>query len=146
MAAEGAVRLVVIGGRAPRIEGVVIEEVPWREATEVSLINTFDVGVMPLPDDEWARGKCAFKLIQYMACGVPVVASRVGANVDVVTSECGFLVSNDDEWLAALRTLREDSALRARMGSASRTRIEMHYSLRHNLPILVETIRDVAKT
>ena len=145
LATEGPVRLVVIGGKAPRMQGVTIDEVPWSEATEVSLINSFDVGVMPLPDDAWARGKCAFKLIQYMACGVPVIASRVGANVDVVTPECGFLAGNDLEWLSALRALRDDPALRVRMGDASRARIEGHYSLRRNLPILVETIHDVAK-
>ena len=77
----------------------------WQEHTEVDLINTFDVGVMPLPDDDWARGKCAFKLIQYMACGVPVVASPVGANADVVTAECGLLANTPEEWVQALRVL-----------------------------------------
>ena len=76
---EGRVRFVVVGGHSEAIDGVEVVNAPWEEATEVGLINTFDVGVMPLSDDEWARGKCAFKLIQYMACGVPVVASPVGA-------------------------------------------------------------------
>ena len=85
---------IVIGGKAPRIPGVAVEEIAWNEADEVAQLNGFDVGVMPLPDDDWARGKCAFKLIQYMACGVPVIASRVGANIDVVTADCGVLVSS----------------------------------------------------
>ena len=93
LGAEAPLRFVVIGGKAPAISNVEVVELPWQEHTEVDLINTFDVGIMPLPDDDWARGKCAFKLIQYMACGVPVVASAVGANVDVVDADCGLLAS-----------------------------------------------------
>ena len=80
---ECSVKLIVVGGEAPKIPNVSVISCEWNEHTELDLINSFDVGVMPLTDDEWARGKCAFKLIQYMACGVPVVASPVGANVDV---------------------------------------------------------------
>jgi glycosyltransferase involved in cell wall biosynthesis len=141
---EGALRLVVVGGKAPRIPGIEVEEVAWSEATEVDWINRFDVGVMPLPDDDWARGKCAFKLIQYMACGVPVVASRVGANQDVVTGECGFLAADAGEWIAALRQLRDQPGLRASMGKAGRERIVAHFSLAGTLPRLAQVIRMVA--
>ena len=113
-------RLVVVGGKAPQIENVDVFEIPWSEDREVDLINTFDVGVMPLPDDEWARGKCGFKLVQYMACGVPVVASRVGANSDLVTPECGFLAATDDQWVDALKHLREQPLVRQRMGESAR--------------------------
>ena len=138
---EGPVRLVVIGGRAPKILNITIEELDWSEATEVALINGFDVGVMPLPDDAWARGKCAFKLIQYMACGVPVIASPVGANLDVVQPECGLLAGTQAQWLDALRTLRDQPAHAREMGMAGRELVERHYSLRRNLPVLAETIR-----
>lgn len=141
LGAEGPVRLVVVGGKAPTIPKVAVQEVQWSESTEVAEINGFDVGIMPLPDDEWTRGKCAFKLIQYMACGVPVIASRVGANLEVVTEDCGFLVGGDEEWIAALRLLRDDPIARLRLGQASRARIEAHYSLKRNLPILVDIIR-----
>lgn len=131
---EGRVRLVVIGGKAPTIAGVEIIELPWSEETEVDLINGFDVGVMPLPDSDWSRGKCAFKLIQYMACGVPVIASPVGANRDVVTPECGVLADDDTGWLEAFRSLRDAPQLRTRLGDHGRARVVAEYSLAGNLP------------
>lgn len=138
---EGTVRLVVIGGTAPIVDGIEVHEVDWDELTEVDLINQFDVGVMPLPDDEWARGKCAFKLIQYMACGIPVIGSPVGANVDVVNADCGMLADSSEEWLFALRTFRDNPARAREMGQAGRERVVQHYSLRRNLPILADVIR-----
>jgi len=137
---EGRVKLVVIGGRAPVIPGIEIDEVAWNEDNEVALINHFDVGVMPLPNDQWARGKCAFKLIQCMACGIPVIGSRVGANIDVVDRDCGFLADSAEEWLGAFRQLRDDRGLAQKMGEASRNRIVQHYSLQQNLPILADVI------
>ncbi|QDL39139.1 glycosyltransferase [Rhodoferax sediminis] len=143
---EGAVRLIVIGGKAPAIPNVTITELDWQERTEIDLINTFDVGVMPLPDDVWARGKCAFKLIQYMACAVPVIASPVGANIDVVTDECGLLAATHQEWVEALRMMRDQPSKRTGMGRASRERIVQHYSLHRNLPILASVIRKVEES
>lgn len=142
---EGPVRLVVIGGRAPLIPGIAVEELAWSEANEISLINSFDIGVMPLPDDAWARGKCAFKLIQYMACGIPVVASPVGANVEVVGTECGLLAATEIQWLEAFHLLRDQPRRAAEMGGAGRERVERDYSLRRNLPVLAEVISTAAK-
>lgn len=142
---ESSVRLVVIGGKAPVIPGVATEEVEWQEKTEIDLINTFDVGVMPLPDDDWARGKCAFKLIQYMACGLPVVASPIGANVEVVRHDCGWLAASAQEWLEALRKLRDNGSMRKEMGRAGRDRIIKDYSLQRNLPILAEIIHRITE-
>jgi glycosyltransferase involved in cell wall biosynthesis len=141
---EGPVRFVIVGGRSEAIDGVEVVNLPWEEATEVRLINTFDVGVMPLFDDEWARGKCALKLIQYMACGVPVIASPVGANLDVIADSYGLLASDSDAWLGALRRLRDDRALRRDMGIAGRERIEQSYSLRTALPVMTNVIKTVA--
>ena len=118
--------------------------VPWSEKTEVRLINTFDVGVMPLFDDEWAKGKCALKLIQYMACGVPVVASPIGANLNVVDESCGFFAKNPNEWRNSLRRLRDDLRSRRTMGENGRKRVEDFYSLRSTLPTVVNTINLVA--
>ena len=140
---EGAVRFIVIGGIAPKIPNVTVVEHDWQEDTELDLINSFDVGVMPLPDDDWARGKCAFKLIQYMACAVPVIASPVGANIDVVNTECGLLASTSQEWLDALRLMRDQPTARNNMGEAGRDRVVQHYSLHQNLPVLASVIRKV---
>ena len=142
---EAPVRLVVVGGKAPAIPGVEVIEHRWQESTELGLIRQFDVGVMPQPDTQWTRGKCAFKLIQYMACGVPVVGSRVGANIDVVAPGSGFLADSDEGWLEALRALRDDDALAKSMGAAGRAHIESGYSLAHNLPVLADLIRSVAR-
>jgi glycosyltransferase involved in cell wall biosynthesis len=140
---EGPVRFVVVGGRCDPIDNVEVVSLPWNQSTEIEIINSFDVGVMPLFDNEWARGKCAFKLIQYMACGVPVVASRVGANIEVVDETSGFLAHTPDQWCESLRKLRDDPDLRIRMGCAGRKRIESHYSLQKGLPILIDTIRSI---
>lgn len=141
---EQRVRLVVIGAKAPQIASVEVVEIPWAEATEVELINSFDVGVMPLPDEPWARGKCAFKLIQYMACGVPVIASPVGANLEVVTSDTGLLAATDAQWLQAFRVMLANSAARREMGAAARQRIVANYALHSQLPRLARVIQGVA--
>lgn len=138
-------RFAIMGGKAPHLPGVEVVERPWSEAAEVDFIQGLDVGIMPLPDDEWARGKCAFKLVQYMACGVPVVASPVGANCDVVTPECGLLAGSTDEWLQALRQLRDSTDMRRQMGRSSRLRIEEHYSLDRHLPRLADILRHAAR-
>lgn len=140
---EGPVRFVIIGGKAPEIPNVEVIEVAWDENTEVELINQFDVGVMPLPDDDWARGKCAFKLIQYMACGVPVIASPVGANIEVVSKDCGLLAGSSEEWLESLRWLRDNPLAREKIGILGRARVVEHYSLSNNLPQLAQVIRQV---
>ena len=137
---EGPVRLIVIGGKAPVVPNVTVVEHDWNENTELDLINSFDVGLMPLPDANWARGKCAFKLIQYMACAVPVIASPVGANAVVVGAKCGLLAATPKEWADALRTLRDQPERRAEMGEAGRARVVSHYSLHQNLTVLASEI------
>ena len=112
-------------------------ERPWSLEHEVSVIQGFDVGVMPLPNNLWTRGKCAYKLIQCMACAVPVIASKVGANLEVVPTECGLLVDSSHEWVEAFRKLASDKLLRERMGIAARHWVEQHYSLRSISIVLI---------
>jgi glycosyltransferase involved in cell wall biosynthesis len=110
----------------------------------VELFNTCDIGVYPLPDDEWSRGKCGFKAIEFMACGVPVVASAIGVNREIIEDGVnGFLAATDDDWVEKLRRLLDDPELRRRMGAAGRTTIEERYSLRVHAPRLAATLKAV---
>lgn len=122
-------RLVVVSDRDYSIPGVVVENRRWSEATEVHDVISFHVGLMPLDDTTWTRGKCAFKALQYMAAGVPTVCSAVGANVEVIEDRVdGFLCRSESEWLHILRRLAADSALRQRIGQSGRQKVERLYS------------------
>ena len=114
---------------------------PWSEEKEVADIQCFDVGIMPMPDDPWARGKCGYKLIQYMACGRPVVASPVGANQQIVEDGVnGFLAATTADWVRALCTLRDSSDLRERMGKAGRFKVETQYCIQVTAPRLLSLL------
>jgi glycosyltransferase involved in cell wall biosynthesis len=128
-ARRGDVVLRVIGPAAPEIEGVVTDPVPWSEETEADSLRGIDVGILPLPDDRWTRGKCAFKALQYMATALPVVASPVGMNAEVVADgETGRLATTTAEWVAALDSLLDDAASRETMGGAGRERAAGEYA------------------
>jgi glycosyltransferase involved in cell wall biosynthesis len=138
-------RLVLIGAEAVTIDSVAIEVRSWAEATEVDDIQTVHVGIMPLPDSHWERGKCGYKLIQYMACGIPVVASPVGANVDIVSaSGAGFLARNADEWYMAFRKLDPGASLHAEMAGKARRFVEAEFSLHTAAPRFVDVLRQAA--
>lgn len=138
--------LRVIGACGVELTGVQVENVPWTEDTEVEALSSCDVGIMPLEDSPWEQGKCGYKLIQYMACRLPVVASAVGANVDIVQDgTSGFLARTADDWVAALRQLLSSSALRHAMGQAGRDRVEEYYCLQKTGPRLVELLRTASE-
>ncbi len=128
------------------IPGVRVDNAPWMLEREVELFNTCDVGVYPLPDDDWSKGKCGFKAIQFMACGVPVVSAAVGVNREIIQDGVnGFLASNTDEWIAKLDRLLDDAELRRRFAEAGRRTIEERYSLEVNGPKLAAVLRAAAK-
>jgi glycosyltransferase involved in cell wall biosynthesis len=103
---------------------------PWRYEEEIEDLHSFDIGLMPLSDDLWSRGKCAFKLLQYLAVGVPVVASPVGMNSEVVHNhKNGFLALNEHEWLEWLKLLIQDPDLRRKLGQKGRELIKTDYAL-----------------
>lgn len=130
-AAETAgARITAVGAGRAAAAHPLLANLPWTEESEVAQIHAMDIGIMPLTDTPWARGKCGYKLIQYMACGIPVIASPVGVNAEIVEHGVnGFLASSDAEWAQALQTLLRDPALRARMGEAGRRKVERDYSL-----------------
>jgi glycosyltransferase involved in cell wall biosynthesis len=142
---DGRARVVTIGANSPGLDGLPVELKPWRAETETAELQQFDVGVMPLRDSLWERGKCGFKLIQYMACARPVVASPVGMNREIVTDGVnGFLAETQEEWVRALRKLKADAALRRRMGEAGRARVEERYCLQVTAPRLTRLLREAA--
>jgi glycosyltransferase involved in cell wall biosynthesis len=118
-------RLVVIGTPVYKIDGVDVEALPWRSATEVSDLRQIDIGIMPLPDESWSRGKCGLKALQYMALGIPTCCSPVGVNSDIIQDGVnGFLAATEDEWVEKLTQLLHDQNLRQRLGAAGRATVE----------------------
>lgn len=124
-----------------QFDGVNVRFVRWRSRTAHKELCHFDIGLMPLTDDPWARGKCGFKILQYMAAGVPVVASPVGMNTEIVDhGSTGFLAANESEWVQHLQTLLDSPALRASFGAAGRRRIIERYSVEEQGGHLADTI------
>jgi glycosyltransferase involved in cell wall biosynthesis len=144
---EMSVRFVAVGAREVDFDGTPVEALAWSEDTEVASIQHFDIGIMPLEDSPWERGKCGYKLIQYMACGLPVVASPVGVNLEIVVpEENGLLADTPDEWKRVIRRLLQGGAsVRESMGRFGRNRIEGWYSLQTQAPRFLETVRKAVR-
>lgn len=139
LAARVSFTLRVIGGGPISMPGLNLEIVDWSADTEVSAIAGCDVGIMPLEDSPWERGKCAYKLIQYMACGLPTVSSPVGANLDVVIEgETGYFAEDEDNWINRLEYLLRNPDVRKRLGTNGRERVEAEYCVERNAPKLIE--------
>ena len=139
-------RLLVVADRPPRIEGVHVEFRRWSLATEVSCFGDMAIGIMPLDDTPWTRAKCSFKLLQYMALGIPSVASPVGMNREVVEDgRNGCLASTSEEWVDRLDRLLGDRELRERFSEAGRQTVVNRYSLEATTPRLIEFLRGVLR-
>lgn len=137
--------LRVIGGGVLVFPGVQLETVEWSENTEVESISACEIGLMPLLDSSWEQGKCGYKLIQYMACGLPVVASNVGVNAEIVEDgENGFLASTPEEWVDALSKLLGNMSMSSEMGQAGRRKVERSYCIQKTGPMLVELLRSAS--
>lgn len=142
LAERRSVKLHIIGASPPEgFAGLPARAISWSESTEISEIAKCNVGIMPLDDDAWAHGKCAYKLLQFMAAGKPVVASRVGANLEVIQhGHNGMLVNSMDDWISALDTLVEHTDVRDRMGEAGRRTVELKYSVEKIVPEIASTL------
>ncbi len=123
------VQFIVYGCTNYKHQALGINGIKWTPDTEVDIINTFDIGLMPLPDDEWSKGKCGLKGLSYMACEVATIMSAVGVNIEIIQhGDNGLLAKNDEAWLDAMTQLIEDSEMRIRLAKAGRVSVEMHYS------------------
>ncbi len=141
---ERGVALRVIGDPSFRIEGARVQAVPWRESTEIEDLRQIDIGIMPLPDDEWSRGKCGLKALLYMAMGIPAILSPVGVNTRIARGGAALLASTHEEWSRALRSLIDDPGARERLGEAGRRRVEEEYSTRSVGPRYAAALRGAA--
>lgn len=136
-------RLKIIGGGDgyADIPGIEIINLKWCLEGEIGQFQSLDIGVYPLPDNEWVRGKTGFKTIQYMSVGIPCVASGVGANRRIIKDGInGFLAENKEEWVEKLSRLIDDPALRQRLGAAGRKTVEEKFSVKVNAPKYLEII------
>ncbi|MGX2039502.1 glycosyltransferase family 4 protein [Methylocaldum sp. MU1018] len=148
IARDHPIRVKVVGAGTSHVQPAdfEIEYRDWSERTEVDDILSFDVGIMPLSDTPWERGKCGYKLIQYMGCYKPVIASPVGANLRIVEHGVnGFLASAESEWKAALLELLHDPGLRARLGQAGRAAVEREYCTDVNGPKLAKILSEASE-
>jgi len=135
--------LQIIGANEVEIPSIEIKIFPWFENTEASLIRNADIGVMPLIDKHWERGKCGYKIIQYMASGLPVIASPVGVNSKLINEGVnGFLAKNDEQWIKAFEVLFENRNLRIKMGLSGREIVEKNYSISITAPKLIKNFRN----
>ena len=131
--------------RLPWLRQVAAYEIRrWSLNREIDELQRFSVGLMPQPQAEWMRGKCALKALQYMACGIPCIASPFGAALDIIRDgENGLFADSTDAWLDAVNRLR-DPDLRRRLGEAGRETVVSRYSLKQAAPRLLELLREVA--
>jgi glycosyltransferase involved in cell wall biosynthesis len=142
-----ALELVVVADKPIEIPGVAVEFRKWRIADEVACFAGFSVGLMPLEDTPWARAKCAFKAIQYMSLGIPVVASPIGMNRDLIRDGVnGLLAVDGSAWFSALDALLADSDLARRIGAAGRVTVERDYALSREAPRVAGLVREVLTT
>jgi glycosyltransferase involved in cell wall biosynthesis len=138
--------LSLVGADAVKLAGVPVKAKPWRLAEEADDLRTFDIGIMPLADAEWSQGKCALKLLQYMSTGLASVSTPTGASGDITDGgRCGFLAGGTAEWVDRLELLLDDPTLRGRLGRDGRERVEGHYSLKRQAPLLVEHLIGAAE-
>jgi glycosyltransferase involved in cell wall biosynthesis len=140
-------RLLIVCDRRPHLERLPAASwdfVAWSMENEIGLVQQMNTGLMPLEDSELARGKCGFKMLSYMACGIPVVVTPVGVNSEILQrGDFGFAARTPDEWFAGLVRLHDDRALSVRMGAAGRRVVEEHYSVATSALMLAEIFRSV---
>lgn len=135
-----------IGSENFEAQGVKVENIPWEEKKEPTLIRSFDIGIMPLTDEPFSWGKSGLKIIQYFAAGIPVVASPIGWNRNLVQNDInGFLANNEEEWYKYLKLLLQNPDLRKKLGEAGRKYFEQEFALQVIAPKLLEIYKATVK-
>lgn len=146
LALRQSIRLRVIGTPAYQIEGLEVDARKWRSHTELEDLSAIDIGVMPLPDDNWSKGKCGLKALQFMALGIPTVCSPVGVNTDIIHDNVnGLIASSEEEWIEKLGLLVRSRELRERLGRQGRQTVEQNYSAKAQAPRVYEVLESVVK-
>lgn len=136
------IQIKVIGDENYTNKNLPLESLPWKESTEIKDLSSFDIGIMPLPDDEWAKGKCGLKGLQYMALEIPTIMSPVGVNVEIIQNgENGYLASKEAEWIEKLSLLIENPNLRKSIGKKGRETVEKKYSVNANEKLYLEQFK-----
>ena len=147
LARQATFQLRVIGTPSYQIDGIDVDTMPWRANTELEDLSNIDIGIMPLPDDKWSKGKCGLKALQFMAVGIPTVCSPVGVNTDIIQdNENGLLAASEDEWIRKLSILLESPERREQLGRAGRRTVEQKYSAVSQAPRVHEIFKSVAQT
>ena len=142
LAKDERFRLRVIGTAAYDLPGVDVEAIPWRSETEIEDLAKIEIGLMPLPDENWSRGKCGLKALQYMALGKPSICSPVGVNSTIIQDgENGYLADGKAEWIEKLKLLIHSAELRRKIGRAGRDTVEQEYSAKVVAPMVLEIFR-----
>ncbi|WP_419192630.1 glycosyltransferase family 4 protein [Kolteria novifilia] len=136
--------LRVICDTFPEFEHLRVEQQPWSSATETAQLRSADIGISMLPDDLWSRGKCGLKVLQYMAAGLPVIASPVGVHREIIGQGTGFLPTCEQEWVDHLSELIDNRDLRGAMGREGRQRIEQSFNVDAWGPVIVERVKEAA--
>lgn len=140
-------KLRVIGTPSYKISGVDTEAMQWRSETELADLREIDIGLMPLPDEDWTRGKCGLKALQYMALGIPTICSPVGVNSTIIKDGTnGFLADGREEWIEKLKQLMHSPELRQKLGRAGRETVEREYSAKAIAPKVLDVFRTATKT
>jgi len=146
LAQKESFRLRVIGTPAYECSPVDVEAMPWRAETELEDLSGIDIGMMPLPDDRWSKGKCGLKALQFMAIGIPTICSPVGVNTDIIQDDRnGFIAATEDEWVEKLTRLLRSAELRQRLGHAGRVTVEEKYSAITQTPRVYEIFKSVLR-
>lgn len=146
LAERESFQLRVIGTPSYQCPPIDVEATPWRADTELQDLSAIDIGVMPLPDDKWSKGKCGLKALQFMALGIPTICSPVGVNTDIIQDDQnGFLASTEDEWVDKITRLLRSRELRQRLGQAGRATVEQKYSAIIQTPRVYEIFKSVLR-